>query len=150
MRAPAAAVHAGTSHSGSGISRRMRSWVALKIVGSAGVLIWLAALVANRALVSLEMMVFLIIVSLPYLFALMIALAKREFAGAMLVATMVALAAQLYIQIDLYLAPPDGQKGFVVIFLVFAQTLVVVLAAACADALESHRKNKAERAGLGR
>ena len=146
MRAPAAAVHAGTAYGGSDIGRRMRSWVALKIVASTGMLAWLAALVANRALASLDMMAFLIVLSLPYLFALVIALAKEEFAGAVLVAAVVGLVLQLCAEVYLYATPPDGQKGFAIFWVLVAQVLSVTIAAAWAEALESHRRNKIERA----
>ncbi|HEY0325651.1 MAG TPA: hypothetical protein VGC46_06690 [Allosphingosinicella sp.] len=125
----------------------MNASLALRIIAATGMLAWVAAAVANAMEASLLMVTWLSFVSAPYLLALVTAWAKDEFMGAMLASAIISLAAQIYVQVELYLAPPDGQKGFVVFFLVFAQTLVVLLAAACAEALESHRKNRAERAG---
>ena len=124
----------------------------LKIVAAVGLLAWLTPIIANgiaaggiRVGQILATIMMLVVIGIPYLLALVIAWLKREFAGAILVAAIIALAAQLGVQITLLLSPPDGQSGFVGLFLVLAQAIAVLIGAAVGEAGAVRRKEKAER-----
>ena len=135
-----------------GYGQRMRSWLMLKIVAAVGLLAWLTPIIANGIAAGgipvgqiLATIMMLVVIGIPYLLALVIAWLKREFAGAILVAAIIALAAQLGVQITLLLSPPDGQSGFIGLFLVLAQAIAVLIGAAVGEAGAVRRKEKAER-----